>query len=318
MYFIGVDGGGTKTNSILSDLRGNIIRTSVRGTGNIAILDRGSVAKLIRNLISDLLQGEEIDKVRWITFAFAGAGRETEKEIAGEIIKGAGIRNFTIMTDAEILYYSIFNDDPGILISAGTGSICLIKNEKKQFQQIGGRGYLLGDEGGGFDIGNKAIRAAINDLESGKEPSKLTNELLSFYGLKRVSEFITITYSSLNPQRLVASCAKLVCDLAEMGEENAEKIVDSAADALLNLALKATEQLKFLTELRIALVGSILKESSIVNQKFKQKARKRGLEFTYVQQELAAAAAAVLYSLTKSGEQASASLINKLKRINFK
>lgn len=317
MYYIGVDGGGTKTTSILSDLHGNVLRTSRRGPGNIAVLDRGSIAKLIRSILTDLLQGEELGQLRWTTFAFAGAGREKEKETAGEIIKGAGIKNFTIMTDAEILYYSIFSDEPGILLSAGTGSICLIKNEKNQFQQIGGWGYLLGDEGGGFDIGNKAIRAAINDLESGKPQSRLTNELLAFYGLKQVSELISITYSSTNPQRLVASCAKLVCDLAETGEVNAERIVDSAVDALLNLALKASEQLKFLTEQKIALVGSILKEPSIVNQKFRQKARQRGLEFKYVRQKLEAAAAAVLYSLKESGEAASDSLLKKLKKVSL-
>ncbi|RMF55801.1 MAG: hypothetical protein D6748_14705 [Calditrichaeota bacterium] len=317
MYYIGVDGGGSKTTSILTDLQGNVIRTARHGPGNIAVLDRGSIAQLIRRVINDLLQGENIEQVRWTTFAFAGAGRSKEKEIAGEIIKGAGIKHFNIMTDAEILYYSIFGDEAGILISAGTGSICLIKDENNQFQQIGGWGYLLGDEGGGFDIGHQAIRKAINEMDIGEPPSLLTKELLSFYGLQRVDELISITYSSHNPQRLVASCAKLVCDLAEKGEPNAEAIVDSAATALLNLAMKALEHPHFGPQTRIALVGSILQEPSIVNQKFREKAREIGMNFNYIPQQLEPAVAAVLYAIKKSGETVSQSLLQKLKKVTF-
>lgn len=97
-----------------------------------------------------------------------------------------------------------------------------------------------GDEGSGFDIGKKAIRAAVRHAELKKRPPELTRALLSFYDLESPVDLITIAHASANPQNKIASCAKLVCELAEKGEPNAEKIIDSAVEALLfqtNLAI---------------------------------------------------------------------------------
>lgn len=317
MYFLGVEGGGTKTTAVLADARGDIIRTARKGSGNIAVLDRGSSAHLIRSIIDHLLSGEDVTTIRRATFAFAGAGRRREKETVGEIIKGAGIKNFTVLTDAEMLYLSAFGDEQGILISSGTGSICLIKGSEGHFQQIGGWGYLLGDEGSGFYIGNQAIRAAIQDAEAGKSPSNLTKELLSFYGLRDPRELITVTYSSINPQKLVASCAKLVCEAAQIKEPNAVRIVNVAATALLSLALKAKEILNSQALHKVALTGSILNDSSIVNQIFKQMAEQLDLRFEYVRPELQPAAAGVLYSLRESGIVVTESLRHRLKKLTF-
>ncbi|HFE63629.1 MAG TPA: hypothetical protein ENK14_04335 [Caldithrix sp.] len=319
MYYLGVDGGGTKTTAVLSDLSGETVRTIKAGVGNIALLDRGSTAHLIRSILRSLLAGEKTDRILRATFGFAGAGRHEEKEMVSALIRAAGIQNFTVMTDAEILHYAIFGEQQGMLISAGTGSICVIRNEQSKFQQIGGWGYLLGDEGSGFYIGNRAIKQALLEIVAGEKPSRLTNELLLFYGLEKPENLITITYSSINPPKLVASCARLVCDLAEQGEPNAQKIVEDAATALLNLASLAVKQYQGEKPAiyKVALAGSILKESSIVNHLFKKRAAEKGLHFEYTRQELPPSAAGVLYSIKTDGKSAPASLIEKLKGIQF-
>lgn len=319
MYYLGVDGGGTKTTAVLSDLTGETVRTIKAGVGNIALLDRGSTAHLIRNILRSLLAGEKTDRILRATFGFAGAGRHEEKEMVSALIRAAGIQNFTVMTDAEILHYAIFGEHRGILISAGTGSICVLRNKQSKFQQIGGWGYLLGDEGSGFYIGNRAIKQALLEIVAGSKPSTLTNELLSFYGLEKPENLITITYSSISPPKLVASCAKLVCELAEQGEVNAKKIVEDATTALLNLASLAIKQYQGEkpSVYKIALAGSILKESSIVNRLFRERASEKGFHFEYARQELAPSAAGVLYSIKMDGKTAPPSLVENLKGIQF-
>jgi len=46
------------------------------------------------------------------------------------------------MTDAEILNYAVFGDEPGILLASGTGSICVFKDQQNRYQQIGGWGAM--------------------------------------------------------------------------------------------------------------------------------------------------------------------------------
>ncbi len=235
------------------------------------------------------------------------------------LIRGAGIRRFTLMTDAEILHYSIFGDRAGVLISSGTGSICLIRDHRGNYHQIGGRGFLLGDEGSGFSIGNQAIRAALQDAELGRSPSSLTRELLAFYGLEQPENLVTIVYSSVNPSNLIASCARIVCEAAEAGDPSALTIVEEAAAALVNLAEQAQRffDSRSTTPIPLALAGGILTEVSIVTQKFKQQAKRKGLHFTYLHPELEPAAAGIIFSLRKVGERESSRLIQQLKKIDF-
>ncbi len=132
MYYLGVDGGGTKTAAVLADEQGRVLRQVKMGPGNIAVLDRGTLAQLIRNIVAELTAGLETRQLEWATFAFAGAGRAAEKETVRALIRGAGVQHFSVMTDAEILHYSVFGEEPGILISAGTGSICLLRDHAGQ------------------------------------------------------------------------------------------------------------------------------------------------------------------------------------------
>lgn len=319
MFYLGVDGGGTKTTAILSDLQGEIIRTIRLGPGNIAVLDRGSAAQLIRNIIFELLRSESVDQIEAAAFAFAGAGRLEEKKTADELIRALGIRNFWVMTDAELLYYAVFGEDPGILISAGTGSICLVKRADQKSRQIGGWGYLLGDEGSGFDIGRKAIKTALEEVNVRDGFSNFTSKLLSFYGLQHPENLISIVYSSVNPPKLIASCARLVCQLAELGEPQALGIVDQAASALVNYAEQAIihsgkDRKK---TFQIALAGGILEESSIVHHQFRQKLTEKRFIVSYKKQELEPAAAGVLYAINQSQPSASSPIRDKLKMIRF-
>jgi len=81
-------------------------------------------------------------------------------------------------------------------------------------------------------------------------------------------DLITIAHASGNPQNKIASCAKLVCELAEKGEPNAEKIIDSAAEALFFQTNLAIAESKSPAPYKIALAGGVLKEPSLVNKKF--------------------------------------------------
>jgi N-acetylglucosamine kinase-like BadF-type ATPase len=269
--------------------------------------------------MDELLQGEAISSIRWACCAFAGAGRPEEKATVQELIKAIGLNQFTIMTDAEILYYSIFGDESGILVSAGTGSICLIKTGDQRLMQIGGWGYLLGDEGSGYDIGRRAIKAVLQDLLNKKTPSSFSQKLLLFYGLGKHENLVSVVYSSPNPTKFIASCAKFVCEEADAGNPEALQIIEETTDSLVQYALQAVELLdsEVMEKYRVALAGGILRNKSIVYRKFVEKAGKKGLNFKYVRQGLEPGAAAALYALKQVHQKPSPTLLNQLYDIEF-
>ncbi|MFQ5751786.1 MAG: hypothetical protein ACE5HI_07300 [bacterium] len=183
--------------------------------------------------------------------------------------------------------------------------------------QLGGWGYLLGDAGSGYDIGRVAIREALNACEIGEEPSELTRQLLSFYEVDRPKDLITNVHFTPNPQEVIASSAKLVCEQALKGEPHAIRIINTATNALLELTLSAIEQLDTTPPYKIALTGSILSKDSPVVYELKKKAEKQKLEFRYVCQTMLPVAAGVLMSVQSAGKMVSNSLKEKMNKVRF-
>lgn len=316
MYYIGVDSGGTKTSAILTNEKGELIKQVRFGAGNIAVLGAKLAKQLIEDLINSLVTKSEIKNIAWATFAFAGAGREKEKEFAKNIITSAGIKKFSVMTDAEIRYYSIFEERYGILVASGTGSVCIIR-DKRGLRQIGGLGYFLGDEGSGFDIGRKAIRKALTDWQFNKPQSLLTKELLGFYNVSHAEELMTMLYSQTNAQNFISSCAKLICQQSEKNDPDAKEIVNSAAKSLLQLTLTAAKQVGLNPPYEVALTGGVLNESSAMFSEFKKLAQEDGIEFKYVKQNLSPEAGAVLNSMKMTSALISTEVKNNLNKIYF-
>jgi N-acetylglucosamine kinase-like BadF-type ATPase len=217
------------------------------------------------------------------------------------------------------MHFSIFGEKSGILISAGTGSVCVILTEDAKYKQIGGWGYLLGDEGSGYYIGREAIKMALFEYDGEKRPSPLSQAILSFYGVPQPGNLISIIYASERPQKMMASSAKTVCEMADKGDASAIKIIENAAKSLIELALEAIKIYNHNTTIKhgIALTGSILQEFTIVNRMFREQSKDFGLNLEYLAQELEPAAAGVLYSLKKCNQSVPAAVFAKLKQIKF-
>ena len=62
-----------------------------------------------------------------------------------------------IMNDAEAAYGLSCPGDFGILVTVGTGVICISKNSKGEIIRAAGKGHDQGDMGSGYWIGKQAI-----------------------------------------------------------------------------------------------------------------------------------------------------------------
>jgi len=313
MYFIGVDGGGTKTAAILSDLEGNIVRRTRAGSGNITMLDRGSVAQLINGIVSDLLMDDAPKKVAYATLGFAGGSGERPRTTVSNLLNRNGLQSYSILTDAMNMYLAAFGDKQGILLAAGTGSTCLTKDENDTFIKIGGCGYLLSDEGSGYDIGNMAIRRFIQAAAAGRERSPLAAEVLRFYGMADENELISEIYASLRPHWLIASCTETICSAAEAGDAEAMECVTNAAAELFKMVETAQQRIGITSGIRLSLAGSILGSSTIVRQKFEELlSGVRWLE-ELVEQKQDPEVAALFHAIRTAGYDISEKLMQRLK-----
>jgi len=318
LYYIGVDGGGTKTTAILFDTVTGEVRLSCLGGGNICVLGKTGCIEIFKELTNQLLSNAPANQIAYSTFAFAGAGRLAERSILESVVKECGFKQFSILTDAELSHYSFFGDSLGILIASGTGSVCLVNPENGKYHQIGGWGYILNDSGSGFHIGKLAISHAMEIHDSGFQVTKLTEFLLDFYRVSNPTELISQTYMAKSPQTFVASCAEQVDKLAKEGEPTAVKIISTAAESLVDLAKKAMAYCeKTNTDtFKIAMAGSVLNADSQMSQRFRENMSKYAPNAEYCTQQWAPAVGAVLHSAARDGhalsEQNKQQLLKKL------
>jgi len=319
LYYLGVDGGGTKTAAVLFDTDSGSVRLLSLAGGNICVLGKSGCEKLLEEITSRLLSDLSPVEVACSTFGFAGTGRPAERALVESVIAKLGFQNFSVKTDAEILHYSFFGDTSGILIASGTGSVCLVNTPDGHYHQIGGWGFILGDEGSGFHIGKLAISHALNVLDTGRERTALTQALLRFYHVNNPTELVTQTYFSTSPQRFVASCSRLVDELAGGDDPDAQEVIDCACRGLVELAKTAmkwcvnpgTEKFNF------ALAGGVLNGDSVIRRTFKRMIGASKETIEYFTQQYTPAAAAVLYSAAQCNYHISENDRRTLSNINF-
>ena len=75
-----------------------------------------------------------------------------------------------VSTDIEIALAAAFDEGPGIVVSAGTGSVAVGRDRAGKRHRIGGYGWQMGDEGSGYAIGRAAL-GAVSRAADGRSPA---------------------------------------------------------------------------------------------------------------------------------------------------
>jgi glucosamine kinase len=161
-----------------------------------------------------------------------------------ELLKGVFLtENISLMNDMELAFTAFFTPGEGVLVYAGTGSVAASIDKHGSFQRSGGWGYLIADEGGGFWIGQQALRYVTNQLNSGgldwNDPLiSLTMAKANAKDWDGLREFV---YSG--SRQAVASIAPEVAAAKSRGSETAERILREAGSHLAALALTLQQRL---------------------------------------------------------------------------
>jgi N-acetylglucosamine kinase-like BadF-type ATPase len=274
-YLIGIDGGGTKTDSAIADLSGKIIHHTTGKPSNFLVVGIEEAVENIFALIEEnlfKLEGDFAD-VKQIVIGVAGAGRKEDAQVLEKSFKdyadqqGVHFKGVKVVSDAHIALEGAFPDSSGCILIAGTGSILFGKDEKGVIHRVGGFGRLIGDEGSGYSIGRKALNA-VSKASDGRGEETLISELLN---AKMNSGSSNSIINKVYKEKLdVASVAKIVIEAAEEGDPIAEDILDEEADELV-LHIKSLLDKIHTDKLSVAFSGSLIDNKNFYSDLLKQK-----------------------------------------------
>lgn len=116
----------------------------------------------------------------------------------------------------------------GIVAQAGTGSDAFLVQPGGQMS-IGGWGYIFGDEGSGYDIGERTLRAAIHAFD-GRGPKTLILDILKErWGLGELWDIVGMAMGGGDYRHLVASASYITSEAARLDDAVALGIYETAA-----------------------------------------------------------------------------------------
>jgi len=259
-YFIGIDGGGTKTKAILVDEKGNILAESKDAASNYHAVGKEETSQVLSNLFNQLslLSGIDIEECRSICIGMAGLGRPDDQVIIRRICQKIGIssRNLILTHDAEIALIGGAMKNYGVLLNSGTGSIAYGIDRTGKSARASGWGHLLGDEGSAYDIAIQGLRAIVRAHDGRNVQTFLTQIILNRLGFDSPEQLVSWVYSV--DKKDIAELASSVFYASAQKDQIANKIIGTAANELILSAKVVIEKLDFSgQEFDIVLSGGI-------------------------------------------------------------
>lgn len=252
---IGIDAGGTKTEAILADGRGDVVARARRGGANLAAHGELAVEKTLHEVIEEAL-GEEHLRPDVICLGIAGVDRPEDNAIIQGIMRRIGARARILVTnDALVALVAGAGLGPGVVVIAGTGSIAYGRNAANEAARAGGWGYILADEGSGFWIGRQALRAVVRAADGRGPATALTPLVLDFFGVTRPEQLVREVYRHYLKPSDIARCARLVEEAREGGDAVASHIASVAADELAAAVRSVVRQLELTGDFPVVMAG---------------------------------------------------------------
>lgn len=191
----------------------------------------------------------------------AGAGRPQEQaELEAALVEAGVARRVRVLADGAVALAAAFGGGPGILVNAGTGSIAYARDPTGGLHRAGGYGWQLGDEGGGYWLGRRALAAASRAHDGLEESSTLMGRLLVALGLETFDDLIRWTATATPAQ--IAALAPHVLNAAREGETVAQQIVAEAAAELSQLVRVLMRHFPEANAIKLATVGGLLRPGS--------------------------------------------------------
>ena len=219
--FLGVDGGGTKTEFLLAAADGSSARRLRLGGGNASTLGPDRAAAMLADGIARLCDGGPAPAAAF--FGLAGSGADGNGERVAELLR-ARFPGMALEVGPDIRCVIEAAEADGGCVAAilGTGS-CVYADDGAALHRYGGWGWRFDDAGSGFDLGRDAIRARLA-FDDGFGPG---GPLIEAVGAKLgCSVFDCLPSLQVADCSAVAAFAPLVFDAIDAGDPAARAILE--------------------------------------------------------------------------------------------
>src|SRR5215813_1233491 len=279
LLVVGVDGGGTGTRAVIMDEQKRVIGEGQAGPSNPLRIGIANAATNVRQAVDRACAeaGVHRDDVLHATVGLAGVRRKDIRDVTLGKIKHClkEIKSIELLPDGDIALYGATDGQAGLVVIAGTGSICCGRNRQGKQVCAGGWGPIVGDEGGAAWIARKALQAVAHAADERGPKTALTAAALMYFKVTTPDDLSTAIYSPAMTNDRLAGFGREVVRVARAGDEIAIAILQEAGKELGVAAVAVIKKLRMQDEkFPIATVGGVYGAGDLVLESMREEIAK--------------------------------------------
>ena len=279
-YFLGIDGGATKSHIVLTNGTGRLVGEGQSGPSNYHIVGVELAASNLSAAISQALARSAVSptEVKAACAGMAGFDGSSDEnnmhQILTTALKASGLQcRWRSLNDSVVAWAGAFHGEPGALIASGSGAVAFAVGDNGRSARADGLGHWLGDAGSGYDIGRRGLRAALAALDLRGPETRLTEHFRAIAGNSQqewIGWIAGLDSSISHAHEQFRSFAPYVFEAAASHDAIARTILHGAGAALATTAAAVLRKVGLLTEPQVATAGSVLEQPSSLRQAFSE------------------------------------------------
>jgi len=273
--YYALDGGGTRCRLAIWNEEKQIVYQDEGASSNPYAVGFDGAKKNVLSLLDTAKAQKSVAEmpIKGFCFGSAGLARRQEqvkwKAIFDEYFK----TNFPriLASDAEILLTGSHMAISGLGLIAGTGSICIGRNEEGRMVRSGGLGSALGDEGSAWWIAMQAVQRTLRSKERRDLETSMDKAIRAFYHLEDWQDCVPFFNDKNLTKAVVADFAPYVTSYANKGDLLAKAILSEAAEELVKLVVSVQGRMEQPFDARLTLAGGVLEHDNTIRSLFLKK-----------------------------------------------
>lgn len=264
-YYLGIDGGGTKTTAVVSDENGNILLKATGKTINFYSVGMSVAKENLRFVMNEIYNALGEIELEGAFIGCSALDNEAEPEVLDQLCSGViRAKRLGMNSDAFVALNACDGEAPCVAI-CGTGSMVIGKAQNGEIKIKGGWGHIIGDEGSAYSIAVNALRGCCIITDMNKN-YPLTDAAKEYFKVDDFRKAIDVIYSEDTTKDVLASFAQVVGDLADNDDFVSKSVVQNEAHGFSATVLTLLLEMKKCSGLY--LYGGVFEHCKFFNKVF--------------------------------------------------
>jgi N-acetylglucosamine kinase-like BadF-type ATPase len=262
-YFLGIDGGGTKTTAAVCNENGEILCRATGKTLNFYSVGMESCRENLQNLMTEIENSCGVNSFKAVVIGCSAIDSKADDRTV-EALCGGIINSPKIYMDSDA-YVALKAAKDGCVAICGTGSMAIGERCSGEIVVTGGWGHIIGDEGSAYSISISAFKKCC-EFADNNISSPLLERAKAFFKVDDFRKAIDYIYS-FNTTK--AEIAKFSAEVDALARENCPQAAEIIREEAVKYSKTVASLLSQLDDCKtLYLYGGVFKNSSLFREEF--------------------------------------------------